>query len=55
MGRLFGTDGIRGIANQTLTREMAMDIGAAAFDVSTGTLAEELGPGTYDNVVILVK
>ena len=36
MGRLFGTDGIRGIANQTLTREMAMDIGAAAAMVLSG-------------------
>lgn len=35
--------------------DVAMDIGAAAFDVSTGTLVEALGPGTYDNVVILVK
>ena len=36
MGRLFGTDGIRGIANQSLTREMAMDIGAAAAMVLSG-------------------
>ena len=36
MGRLFGTDGIRGIANQSLTREMAMEIGAAAAMVLSG-------------------
>lgn len=36
MGRLFGTDGVRGIANQTLTRELAMDIGAAAAMVLSG-------------------
>ena len=36
MGRLFGTDGVRGIANQTLTRELATDIGAAAAMVLSG-------------------
>lgn len=30
MGRLFGTDGVRGIANTELTCEMAMNIGKAA-------------------------
>ena len=30
MGRLFGTDGVRGIANQDLTCELAMGIGRAA-------------------------
>ncbi len=30
MGRLFGTDGVRGIANEKLTCELAMDIGRAA-------------------------
>ena len=30
MGRLFGTDGVRGIANKDLTNELAMQIGAAA-------------------------
>ena len=30
MGRLFGTDGVRGVANETLTCEMAFDIGRAA-------------------------
>ena len=30
MGRLFGTDGVRGIANSTLTCELAMKIGRAA-------------------------
>ena len=30
MGRLFGTDGARGIANKELTCELAMDIGRAA-------------------------
>ena len=30
MGRLFGTDGVRGIANAELTAELAMNIGRAA-------------------------
>ena len=33
MGRLFGTDGARGIANESLTCEMAMQIGRAAAQV----------------------
>ncbi|MBE6760737.1 MAG: phosphoglucosamine mutase [Ruminococcaceae bacterium] len=35
MGRLFGTDGARGIANKELTCEMAMNIGRAAAFVLT--------------------
>ena len=30
MGRLFGTDGVRGVANETLTCELALEIGRAA-------------------------
>ncbi len=33
MGRLFGTDGVRGIANSELTAEMAMKLGRAAAEV----------------------
>lgn len=33
MGRLFGTDGIRGIANKDLTCELAMNLGRAAATV----------------------
>lgn len=33
MGRLFGTDGVRGIANQELTCELALGIGRAAATV----------------------
>lgn len=29
MGRMFGTDGVRGIANKELTCELALKIGAA--------------------------
>lgn len=40
MGRLFGTDGVRGIANTELTCEMAMNIGRAAAMVLTGSACE---------------
>ncbi len=30
MGKLFGTDGVRGIANKDLTAELALKIGRAA-------------------------
>ena len=33
MGRLFGTDGVRGVANKDLTNELAMKIGSAAAAV----------------------
>ena len=33
MGKLFGTDGVRGIANVELTAEIAMKIGKAAASV----------------------
>ncbi|MDO4566706.1 MAG: phosphoglucosamine mutase, partial [Oscillospiraceae bacterium] len=38
MGRLFGTDGVRGIANETLTCELALDIGRAAAYILTRRL-----------------
>jgi len=37
MGRLFGTDGIRGVANRDLTCELALRTGAAAAAVLTGS------------------
>ncbi|HJC28448.1 MAG TPA: phosphoglucosamine mutase [Candidatus Dietzia intestinipullorum] len=33
MARLFGTDGVRGLANQTLTADLALRLGAAAASV----------------------
>lgn len=36
MGNFFGTDGVRGIANQELSCELAMKIGKAAAQVLTG-------------------
>jgi len=41
MGRLFGTDGVRGIANETLTCEMAFDIGRASAFVLLGDTDEK--------------
>ena len=41
MTRLFGTDGVRGLANRTLTADLALRLGAAAAAV----LAAETGPG----------
>ena len=35
MGRLFGTDGVRGIANSELTCELAFKIGQAGAYVLT--------------------
>lgn len=35
MGRLFGTDGVRGVANTELTSELAMKIGKAAAHILT--------------------
>src|SRR3954471_7143570 len=33
MGRLFGTDGVRGLANADLTAELALDLSVAAAHV----------------------
>ncbi|MBB1010253.1 phosphoglucosamine mutase, partial [Dietzia sp. SLG510A3-3B2-2] len=40
MTRLFGTDGVRGLANRTLTVDLAVRLGAAAAAV----LATEVEP-----------
>ena len=41
MGRLFGTDGARGIANSELTVELAVNIGRAAAYVLTEKTTEK--------------
>ena len=38
MGRLFGTDGARGVANSELTCELAMQIGEELQKLSDETL-----------------
>lgn len=35
MGKLFGTDGVRGVANKELTCELAFDLGRAGAYVLT--------------------
>ena len=41
MGRLFGTDGARGVANKELTPELAMNIGRAAAMVLTDNASDK--------------
>ena len=41
MGRLFGTDGARGVANVELTPNLAMNIGRAAAMVLTSKEVEQ--------------
>lgn len=41
MGRLFGTDGVRGIANKELTADLAFDLGRAGAIVLTQELAHK--------------
>lgn len=41
MGRLFGTDGVRGVANKELTNELALSIGKAAAKVLAGELGRK--------------
>jgi phosphoglucosamine mutase len=47
MGRLFGTDGVRGVANRELTAELALALGAAA----ARRLARSGEPGRHVAVV----
>ena len=41
MGRLFGTDGVRGLANRDITAELALDLSVAAAHVLGDTGAFE--------------
>ena len=38
MNRLFGTDGVRGLANEALTAPLALRLGAAAAEVLTSKI-----------------
>ena len=59
MGRLFGTDGVRGLANTVVTAELALDLSVAAahvlgeagaFSAGTGPLPSSDGtPGSPDS------
>jgi phosphoglucosamine mutase len=42
MGRLFGTDGVRGVANRELTAELALALGSAAARLGTSHRARRL-------------
>jgi phosphoglucosamine mutase len=44
MGRLFGTDGVRGVAGRDLTAQLAMDLAVAGAGVLSGT-----GPSATDS------
>ena len=46
MGRLFGTDGARGVANSELTCELAMQIGRAAAMGAGAVPVGVVGEGT---------
>ena len=40
MARIFGTDGVRGVANKELTVELAMNLGkAGAYVLTKGEIA----------------
>ena len=52
MGRLFGTDGVRGLANRDLTAELALDLSVAAAHV-LGELGD-LAPRNGDRPVAVV-
>lgn len=41
MGRMFGTDGVRGIANEELTVELAMQLGQAGAYALTGAVGKK--------------
>ncbi|MBO0805573.1 MAG: phosphoglucosamine mutase [Nocardiopsaceae bacterium] len=50
MGRLFGTDGVRGVAGRDLTAQLAMDLAVAAAPVlASGTAGTEAAVGGGKN------
>jgi phosphoglucosamine mutase len=54
MGRLFGTDGVRGVAGSDLTAGLAMDLAAAAAGVLAGSGAFALARDAHRRPVALV-
>lgn len=54
MGRLFGTDGVRGLANRDLTADLALDLAGAAAHVLSelGQLHPTGRPGTRPRAVV---
>ncbi|MBX6749911.1 MAG: phosphoglucosamine mutase [Micromonosporaceae bacterium] len=54
MGRLFGTDGVRGVANAELTPELAMAVAAAAVRVLGSRDAAGSGSGSSSAPTVVV-
>ncbi len=54
MGRLFGTDGVRGVAGSELTAGLAMDLAAAAASVLAGSGAFALARDAHRRPVAVV-
>ncbi|MFF0307249.1 phosphoglucosamine mutase [Streptosporangium sp. NPDC004379] len=54
MGRLFGTDGVRGVAGSDLTAELAMELSVAAAHVLGDAGAFNAGTGRHDRPVAVV-
>jgi phosphoglucosamine mutase len=52
MGRLFGTDGVRGVANAELTPELAMAVASAAVRVLGGRDSADSGSSSAPTVVV---
>jgi phosphoglucosamine mutase len=54
MGRIFGTDGVRGVANTTLTAELALDLSVAAAHVlgEAGIFDSHVGRGGRPRAVV---
>src|SRR5215469_12883618 len=53
MGRLFGTDGVRGVAGRDLTARLAMDLAMASAGVLTGTAHANGRPGAGRPVAVV--
>ena len=54
MGRLFGTDGVRGVAGSELTPELAINIGRAAAMVLTEHTNKKARESTFLSLFCLL-
>ena len=54
MGRIFGTDGVRGVANTSLTAELTLDLSVAAAHVlaEAGIFEAHVGRGGRPRAVV---
>ncbi len=53
MGRYFGTDGVRGVANDTLTPQFALELGRAVGS-ELATAQEHLAPGEAGRPLVVI-